>query len=143
MDELKKEIKECIISALELEDIKAENIIDSEPLFGTGLGLDSIDALELGIALKKKFLAEGWRKLTKDELFSALKKILVEDFDIEESKITPDASIADDLELDSIDAVDMIVKLKPLLDSAIEPAVFKSVRTVQDVVDVLQPISRK
>lgn len=55
MDELKKQIKECIISSLELEDIKPENIVDSEPLFGTGLGLDSIDALELGVALKKKF----------------------------------------------------------------------------------------
>lgn len=55
MDELKKQIKECIISALELEDITPENIVDSEPLFGTGLGLDSIDALELGVALKKKF----------------------------------------------------------------------------------------
>lgn len=55
MDELKQQIKECIISSLELEDIKPENIVDSEPLFGTGLGLDSIDALELGVAIKKKF----------------------------------------------------------------------------------------
>ena len=55
MDNLKKEIKETIISALQLEDIKPENIVDSEPLFGEGLGLDSIDALELGVALKKKF----------------------------------------------------------------------------------------
>ena len=55
MDNLKQQIKELIVSALELEDIKPENIVDSEPLFGEGLGLDSIDALELGIALKKKF----------------------------------------------------------------------------------------
>ena len=55
MDELKQQIKECIVSSLELEDIKPENIVDSEPIFGTGLGLDSIDALELGVALKKKF----------------------------------------------------------------------------------------
>ncbi len=55
MNELKKQIKECIISSLELEDITPENIVDTEPLFGTGLGLDSIDALELGVALKKKF----------------------------------------------------------------------------------------
>ena len=56
MDELKQQIKECIISSLELEDIKPENIVDSEPIFGSGgLGLDSIDALELGVALKKKF----------------------------------------------------------------------------------------
>jgi acyl carrier protein len=55
MDDIKQQIKELIISSLELEDIKPENIVDSEPLFGEGLGLDSIDALELGVALKKKF----------------------------------------------------------------------------------------
>ena len=55
MEELKQQIKETIISALQLEDIKPENIVDSEPLFAEGLGLDSIDALELGVALKKKF----------------------------------------------------------------------------------------
>jgi acyl carrier protein len=55
MDDLKLQIKELIVSALELEDIKPENIKDDEPIFGEGLGLDSIDALELGVALKKKF----------------------------------------------------------------------------------------
>ena len=55
MDSIKQQIKELIISALDLEDIKPENIVDSEPLFGEGLGLDSIDALELGLALRKKF----------------------------------------------------------------------------------------
>ena len=52
---MKREIKEVIISALQLEDIKPEDIIDGDPLFGEGLGLDSIDALELGVALKKHF----------------------------------------------------------------------------------------
>ena len=55
METLKKEIKEVIIASLQLEDITPENIVDSEPLFGDGLRLDSIDALELGVALKKKF----------------------------------------------------------------------------------------
>lgn len=55
MDELKRQIKEIIVSSLELEDIQPENIVDDEPIFGAGLGLDSIDALELGVALKKKF----------------------------------------------------------------------------------------
>ncbi len=62
-EELKTKIKNVIISSLELEDIKAEDIGDDEPLFGEGLGLDSIDALELGVAMKKnfgvKFSAEG------------------------------------------------------------------------------------
>ena len=55
MENLKLQIKELIISSLELEDIKAEDIVDSAPLFREGLGLDSIDALELGVAIKKKF----------------------------------------------------------------------------------------
>lgn len=55
MDQLKQEIKEVIISSLQLEDITPENIVDDAPLFNEGLGLDSIDALELGVALKKKF----------------------------------------------------------------------------------------
>lgn len=58
MDNLKHQIKEMIVSALELEDVVADDIVDSAPLFGkseNGLGLDSIDALELGIALKENF----------------------------------------------------------------------------------------
>jgi acyl carrier protein len=55
MDELKSEVKKLILSAVELEDISIEDIKDDAPLFGDGLGLDSIDALEIGIALKKKF----------------------------------------------------------------------------------------
>ena len=55
MDDLKRQIKEVIVSSLQLEDVKPEDIDDAEPLFGAGLGLDSIDALELGVALKKKF----------------------------------------------------------------------------------------
>ena len=55
MQDLNLEIKKIIIDSLDLEDITPEQISDSEALFGDGLGLDSIDALELGIALKKKF----------------------------------------------------------------------------------------
>ncbi len=52
---LEQEIKELIISALDLEDITVADIDSSAPLFTEGLGLDSIDALELGMALKKKY----------------------------------------------------------------------------------------
>ena len=55
METLKKEIKEVIISSLQLEDITPENIVDSEPLFGEGLGLDSIDALELIVLMDKQY----------------------------------------------------------------------------------------
>ncbi|VVE30480.1 acyl carrier protein [Pandoraea horticolens] len=55
MASLELEIKQLIVQALELEDIGVDDILDDVPLFGDGLGLDSIDALELGIALRKRF----------------------------------------------------------------------------------------
>ena len=55
MVELEFEIKKLIVESLKLEDIRPEDIDSSEPLFVEGLGLDSIDALELGIALRKRF----------------------------------------------------------------------------------------
>ncbi|WP_345845842.1 phosphopantetheine-binding protein [Shewanella algae] len=52
---LHNEIKQLIIDCLDLEDISIDDIDTEAPLFGEGLGLDSIDALELGLALKKQF----------------------------------------------------------------------------------------
>ncbi|MBC7858943.1 MAG: acyl carrier protein [Burkholderiaceae bacterium] len=52
---LEQEVKELIIEALQLEDIGAADIDTDAPLFVEGLGLDSIDALELGVALQKKY----------------------------------------------------------------------------------------
>jgi acyl carrier protein len=49
------ELKELIISTLELEDIRPDDIDAKGPLFGEGLGLDSIDALELGVELQKRY----------------------------------------------------------------------------------------
>ena len=53
--QLENELKTLIISALDLEDITPADIDTNAPLFGDGLGLDSIDALELGMAIKKKY----------------------------------------------------------------------------------------
>ena len=55
MQALEQEIKELIISALSLEDVRPEDIATDAPLFVEGLGLDSIDALELGVALQKRY----------------------------------------------------------------------------------------
>ena len=55
MSDLNLEIKKLIIQALMLEDITPADIHDDEPLFVEGLGLDSIDALELGMVLQKKY----------------------------------------------------------------------------------------
>lgn len=55
MSDLTLEVKQLIIDALDLEDITPEDIEDEAPLFIDGLGLDSIDALELGVAIKKAY----------------------------------------------------------------------------------------
>jgi acyl carrier protein len=55
VSEIELKIKELIVSALELEDIRPADINSDEPLFDGGLGLDSIDALELGLALHRAF----------------------------------------------------------------------------------------
>lgn len=55
MTVLSEEVKNLIIETLDLEDIEAADINDEDPLFVDGLGLDSIDALELGIAIKKAY----------------------------------------------------------------------------------------
>jgi acyl carrier protein len=53
--ELALELKQLIIETLDLEDISVDDIDDNAPLFVDGLGLDSIDALELGVALQKRY----------------------------------------------------------------------------------------
>jgi len=55
MSDLSLEIKQLIIDTLGLEDITPGEIADEAPLFGDGLGLDSVDALELGLAIQKHF----------------------------------------------------------------------------------------
>ena len=55
MDELKRQLKPQIIEVLSLEELNPEDIVDSEPLFGEGLGLDSIDALELIVLMEKNY----------------------------------------------------------------------------------------
>jgi acyl carrier protein len=55
MQELERELKQLLIEVLNLEDISVEQIDSEAPLFGEGLGLDSIDALELGVAIRKKY----------------------------------------------------------------------------------------
>ena len=55
MTELRTEIKELIVRTLALEGVDPAGIVDDAPLFGDGLGLDSIDAIELGVAIRKRY----------------------------------------------------------------------------------------
>ena len=74
---------------------------------------------------------------TKEEVYPWLVDILHEMFGLDKSKITTNANLYSDLDIDSIDAVDLAVKLKQLTGKRLQPEVFRSVRTVQDVVDAL------
>lgn len=78
--------------------------------------------------------------MTKQELFNHLAAILHETFDIDAALIKPESRLNEDLDIDSIDAVDLIVKLKPILGKRLEPDAFKSVRTLQDVVDAVHSL---
>ena len=81
--------------------------------------------------------------MSKDEIFEKLKNILFSVFEIEVDDITPDALLGDDLDLDSIDAIDLVVKMKeytPEGKPAIDASIFKEVKTVQDVVDALAKV---
>jgi acyl carrier protein len=81
--------------------------------------------------------------MTKHELFERICAIMHDTFEIDRHRITPEAQLHGDLDIDSIDAVDLIVQLKPLMGARLQPEAFKSVRTVQDVVDVLHGLIRE
>jgi acyl carrier protein len=79
--------------------------------------------------------------MEKSAIFDVLKQNLVEFFEVPADKIIPTAKLYEDLDIDSIDAVDLIVRLKKYTNKTMTPEMFKSVRTVQDVVDAIHKLS--
>ncbi len=75
--------------------------------------------------------------MTKDDIFARLKAVLVESFNIPAEKITPESRMYEDLDIDSIDAVDMLVQLRNITERRLQPEAFRTVRTLGDVVDAL------
>ncbi len=73
--------------------------------------------------------------MTRDEVLETLKGYLVEMFEIDPGQVSSTSRLQEDLDLDSIDAVDLIVRLQNLTGKKITPEAFKTVRTVDDVVD--------
>lgn len=74
-DALKHEVKEFIIATLRLEDVKPESIEDQAPLFNDGLGLDSIDALELVSALEYKYKVSIPDEATGKKVFATVESL--------------------------------------------------------------------
>lgn len=75
--------------------------------------------------------------MNKDDLYLKIRDILVEQFDVEEAAVSMDANLYEELEIDSIDAVDLLVQLKEVTGKKIAPESFKEVRTIRDVLDAL------
>jgi acyl carrier protein len=77
---------------------------------------------------------------SRSEIHAHVAKLLVELFEIEPGKIRPEARLYQDLEVDSIDAIDLILKLKDFTDRKMKPEEFKHVRTVGDVVNAVEAL---
>lgn len=78
--------------------------------------------------------------MTRDEAFQKLQQIMQENFEISPEKITLDSNLYSDLELDSIDAVDLVIHVQELIGKKIGADEFKAARTVKDVLDVVEKL---
>ncbi|GGY53469.1 acyl carrier protein [Pseudoduganella albidiflava] len=72
-----------------------------------------------------------------EQLQSWVIDLLAEMFELDKASLTADSNLYEDLDIDSIDAVDLAVKLKQLTGKRLQPEVFKTIRTIGDVVDAL------
>lgn len=77
------------------------------------------------------------KKYTKEQIYEKICEILIGEFEIEKSKLNKEANLFEDLELDSVDAVDLAVRLQQYSEKRIQPSDFKEIRTMQDVVDAV------
>ena len=75
--------------------------------------------------------------MSKDQLQVCVVDLLAEMFELDKSELTAESNLYADLDIDSIDAVDLAVKLKQLTGKRLQPEVFKTIRTVGDVVNAL------
>lgn len=78
--------------------------------------------------------------MTNEQILEKIRAILAEAFEIDPARVSPEARLFDELDLDSIDAVDLAIKLQEMTGRRIKPDDFKSVRTVGDVVGAVQAL---
>lgn len=76
-------------------------------------------------------------EMSRDELYAWVVDLLAEMFELDKATLTPASNLYSDLDIDSIDAVDLAVKLKQLTGKRLQPEVFKTIRTIDDVVQAL------
>ncbi len=80
------------------------------------------------------------KQYSREEIYNKLSEILSEEFEICKDLIKPEANLFEDLELDSIDAVDLAVKLQYFTNKKISPENFKEIRTIDDVVNAVEEL---
>ncbi|MFT4064799.1 acyl carrier protein [Paraburkholderia sp.] len=78
--------------------------------------------------------------MSETEILERIRAIFYDNFAIEPERVTPDAHLFEDLDLDSIDAVDLAIKLQEMTGRRIKPENFKSVRTVGDVIAAVESL---
>jgi len=78
---------------------------------------------------------------SREEILEHLRVVLSDQFELEPGQIVPEANLYTDLDLDSIDAVDLFLTLKEITGRKIQPQAFKDVRTVNDVIDAIQTLT--
>ena len=76
-------------------------------------------------------------KTNKEAIFNTIADILEKEFECPRAKLVPEAKIGEDLDLDSIDAVDLIVRLQKMTQIKVNPEAFMQIRTLQDITDVV------
>lgn len=79
----------------------------------------------------------------KDVIFAKLKEILVSEFKLDKDSISPGKQLEADLDLDSLDEVEILMSLEEYISDKVDPSLFREARTVQDLVDLLQPFWRQ
>ena len=77
---------------------------------------------------------------TREDIFNKLVEILVEEFELEKADLVLTANLYTDLDLDSIDTVDLVINLQELVGKKIDPETFKSVRTIEDVITAVEEL---
>jgi len=78
--------------------------------------------------------------MDRQAVYNEIVEFLVETFEVPKADITPDADLVENLNLDSIDAVDLMVKLQEITGKKVTPEQFKAVRTLNDVMNVVEQL---
>ncbi|MBN8413925.1 acyl carrier protein [Halomonas denitrificans] len=80
--------------------------------------------------------------VSREQILAHVQRTLVELFEVSPAEVSPEARLYEDLDIDSIDAVDLVVELKQFTGRRIDPEAFKSVRSIDDVVNAVDQLMR-